>query len=189
MRSLVADFANSVTGVQPSTLAVYERDLVAFSEWSATVVGDEVASVDRRTVRRYLAHLDGSGYARRTIARKMSSLRRFFDWARLAGHITNDPTVGISSPPAPSRLPSVVGDQDLAELLGDEPGGRIELDDDSPRRIADDAVLELLYGSGLRVSEVCDLHTESADLSLGVCLLYTSPSPRDQRGSRMPSSA
>ncbi len=172
VRPLVLNFANSVTGVQSSTRAVYERDLVAFSEWSATVVGNEITSIDRRVVRRYLAHLNTSGYARRTIARKMSSLRRFFAWARLEGHIEDDPTVGISSPPAASRLPNVLSDKDLAELLGDDPSPRVQKDDDSPRRIQDDCVLELLYGSGLRVSEVCDLHTESADLSLGVIRVW-----------------
>ena len=168
----MSDFAKSVTGVQSSTLAVYERDVVAFGEWTATVVDGGVSAVDRRVIRRYLAYLDSSGYARRTIARKMSSIRRFFEWARLAGHIAVDPTVGISSPPAPSRLPNVVGDQDLAELLGDDPASRVDQNDESPRRVQDDAVLELLYGSGLRVSEVCDLHTESADLSLGVVRVW-----------------
>ena len=172
MRELVSAFAGSVTGVQDSTLAVYRRDLDAFAEWTTETLGDDVAAIDRRAVRRYLAHLDGSGYARRTIARKMSSLRRFFEWARAQELVEDDPTVGISSPPAPSRLPTVVGDQDLAELLGDDPSPRVGVNDDSPRRVQEDAVLELLYGSGLRVSEVCNLDTTSADLTLGVVRVW-----------------
>lgn len=172
MRELVPAFADSLTGVQASTAAVYKRDLNAFAEWASSIDRNELTSVDRRVVRRYLAHLDTSGYARRTTARKMSSLRRFFQWARKAGHITEDPTIGISSPAASSRLPNLVGDGDLAELLGDDPSPRAPKGDTSPRRIQEDAVLELLYGSGLRVSEVCSLDTDSADLALGVVRVW-----------------
>ena len=172
VREHVSAFAASLTGVAPSTKAVYERDILAFVEWGVDLSLTELTNVDRRAVRRYLAHLDSSGYARRTISRKMSSLRRFFDWARTAGHIENDPTVGISSPPASSRLPNVLGDQDLAELLGDDPSPRAPEGEASPRRIQEDAILELLYGSGLRVSEVCDLQTDSADLQLGVVRVW-----------------
>ena len=172
MRELVPSFVDSLSGVQASTIDVYARDLLAFGEWSDEIVGPDIESIDRRVIRNYLAHLDASGYARRTIARKMSSLRRFFGWARVEGLVEDDPTVGISSPPASSRLPNVLGDSDLAELLGDDPSPRAEVDDDSPRRIRDDAILELLYGSGLRVSEVCDLQTDSADLQLGVIRVW-----------------
>ncbi len=172
MRELISVFSDSLTGVQPSTAAVYKRDVNAFVEWSESIDRGHIASVDRRVIRRYLAHLDTSGYARRTTARKMSSIRRFFQWARRAGHLEDDPTVGISSPAASSRLPNLLGDQDLAELLGDDPSPRAPALDDSPRRVQEDAVLELLYGSGLRVSEVCSLNTDSADLELGVVRVW-----------------
>ncbi len=176
MREHVSAFAEQLTGVQPSTRSVYRRDLDAFVEWCEQIgrasAETGVDGIDRRVIRRYLAQLDQSGYARRTIARKMSSLRRFFEWARTEGVITDDPTVGISSPAASVRLPTVLGDRELAELLGDDPSPKIDLDDTSPRRLQDDAVLELLYGSGLRVSEVCDLNTDSADLHLGVIRVW-----------------
>jgi len=66
VRNHVSAFANSVTGVQDSTLAVYRRDLEAFADWLVENGRDEVTAIDRRVVRRYLAHLDGAGYARRT---------------------------------------------------------------------------------------------------------------------------
>ena len=172
VRQLVPDFTDSLTGVQASTVAVYRRDVLAFAEWAGDLGRGDLDAVDRRVVRRYIAHLDTSGYARRTISRKMSSLRRFFDWARTEAHIAADPTIGISTPPAPSRLPNVIPDRDLAELLGDDPSPRAPIEDDSARRIRDDAILELLYGSGLRVSEVCDLDTESADLELGIIRVW-----------------
>lgn len=163
MEALVGGFIRTLTGVSPGTARVYERDVRAFTEWLARGGVDDLRRVDRRRLRRYLAYLDTRSYARRTISRKMSSLRRFFDWARRAGHIDSDPTVGLSTPGASRTLPSVLTDRDLASLLGDTESAA-SAEPDSARRRRDDAVLELLYGSGLRVSEVCSLNLDSVDV-------------------------
>ena len=165
MESLVPAFVSSLHGVSESTAAVYQRDVTAFVTWSEELGVGDISNVDRRQIRRYLGYLDQAQYARRTIARKMSALRRFFAWARLRGHITADPTVGLSTPSSGSRLPSVVSDDDLSELLGDSSNVRLDDDADSPRRLRDDAIVELLYGSGLRVSELCSLTASSIDLN------------------------
>ncbi len=172
MELLVPAFVSSLHGVGESTAAVYRRDVNAFVSWSAELGVGDIGAVDRRHVRRYLGHLDQAQYARRTIARKMSSLRRFFEWSRIRGHIDADPTVGLSTPSSGSRLPSVVGDDDLAKLLGDSSNIRLDDDPDSPRRRRDDAVVELLYGSGLRVSEVCSLTSEAIDLQAGTIRVW-----------------
>jgi site-specific recombinase XerD len=172
MQNFVAEFVHSLTGVSDATASVYRRDLLAFAEWLDDRGADRLDQIDRRLVRRYLAHLDAEGYARRTIARKMSGLRRFFDWARRAGHLDADPTVGLSTPGASRHLPSVLTDKELGGLLGDEPSGRVDEHDDSPDRLRDDAVLELLYGSGLRVSEVCSLDRNSVDLRTGIVRVW-----------------
>ena len=164
MELLVPAFVSSLHGVSESTAAVYQRDVNAFVAWSVELGVGDISRVDRRQIRRYLGYLDQAEYARRTIARKMSALRRFFAWARLRGHITADPTVGLSTPSSGSRLPSVVSDDDLSELLGDSSNVRLDDDADSPRRLRDDAIVELLYGSGLRVSELCSLTASSIDL-------------------------
>ena len=165
MELLVPAFVSSLHGVSESTAAVYQRDVNAFVAWSVELGVGDISRVDRRQIRRYLGYLDQAEYARRTIARKMSALRRFFAWARLRGHITADPTVGLSTPSSGSRLPSVVSDDDLSELLGDSSNVRLDDDADSPRRLRDDAIVELLYGSGLRVSELCSLTASSIDLN------------------------
>ena len=163
---------SSLHGVSESTSAVYQRDVNAFVEWSEGLGVTEVALVDRRHVRRYLGHLDQSDYARRTIARKMSALRRFFGWARLRGHIEAEPTIGLSTPSSGSRLPSVLGDDDLAQLLGDVSNVRLSGDPNDPRRLRDDVIVELLYGSGLRVSEVCALEQKAIDLDAGTLRVW-----------------
>ena len=157
-----ACFLRGLTSVADSTAAVYDRDLQAFISWAAGEGVDLPSRVNRRLLRRYLAHLAGEDYARTTIARKVSVLRRYFAWACKQNLCAADPTLGLSSPSIPRHLPKVLPNKELGELLD---GKRAVLEqDDEHRRRRDDAVAELLYGSGLRASEVCGLTLESLQL-------------------------
>ena len=156
-------FVGSLASLGDASRAVYARDLEAFCAWAATSGVAGPGQVDRRVVRRYLGHLDAGGYARRTIARKASVLRRYFDWARRRGLVTRDPTLGLSTPKGDARLPRVLRDDELTVLL-DEPRPAARAVENSVAA-RDDAVLELLYGSGLRVSEVCGLGPGDVDLA------------------------
>jgi site-specific recombinase XerD len=159
----IDEFVASLTSLMPSSVALYRRDLVAFVEWC----GDEGMArpevVDRRVLRRYLVRLDRDRYARRTIARKASVLRRYFDWLRRNDAIDRDPTKGLSAPRGEARLPRVLSGDELDVLLSGS-STRAAADDDQ-LRARDDAVVELLYGSGLRVSELCGLTAGSIDLN------------------------
>jgi site-specific recombinase XerD len=145
-----------------STLAVYARDVTAFASWSAAqqppVRGP--GDVDRALVRSYLAHLNSQHKASRTMARSMASLRRYFGWCVRRGTVVVDPTIGVSAPSGTARLPRVLRADELHQVL-DEPAA--EQDPDSMDR--DGAVLEVLYGSGLRVSELCGLDVDDVDLA------------------------
>ncbi|HEX7094909.1 MAG TPA: tyrosine-type recombinase/integrase [Acidimicrobiales bacterium] len=158
-------FATSLVSLADDTVALYRRDLAAFVAWCGRLGVKHPTRVDRRTLRRYLAFCDTRGYARRTIARKASVLRRYFDWLRRSGVIERDPTAGLSTPRGEARLPRVLRDGELRVLL-DEPVPRGR-GIDPAQRARDDAVLELLYGSGLRVSEVCTLRPGDVDLGRG----------------------
>ena len=151
---------DSLSGVADSTRAVYARDAAAAVEWLETAGSSGPASVDRRALRRYLAHLGANRYAARTITRKVSVLRRYFDWARRTGRIDRDPTLGLAAPRGPSRLPQVLKDDHIRTLI-DKPA---RAGDDDARDARDLAIVELLYGSGLRVSELCGLRYEDLDL-------------------------
>lgn len=156
------DFVRSLTSVSDATAAVYRRDVAAFADWAAANGRQQPTGVDRRVLRSYLGHLVDEGYARRTTARKVSSLRRFFGWASRQGLVPTDPTIGLSAPGRDGRLPRVLHDDELRVLL-DEPRPSV-VDDEVHRRLRDDAVLELLYGSGLRVSELTSLDVDDLDL-------------------------
>ena len=163
-------FAASAVSVSEDTAAMYCREVAAFADWlgqsgggasraSAREMGPE--EVDLRTIRRYLAHLSSQGYARKTVARKASSLRRYFRWAERTGRVSADPTVGTMVPIRERRLPRVLRSEELGILL-DQPRAAVA-DDGRARCQRDNAVLELLYGSGLRVSEVCAIRAGDID--------------------------
>ncbi|MFZ4516808.1 MAG: tyrosine-type recombinase/integrase [Microthrixaceae bacterium] len=160
-----------------STLSVYRRDVRGFAEWAADHGHSDPASIDRAVVRAYLAHVTGRGLASRTIARQAASLRRYFAWAVRTGRVPTDPTVGVSAPSGAARLPRVLRTDELHQLLDERPAVAGAGTEDAPaakdhspdpaEELRDVLALELLYGSGLRVSELCGLDVDSVDLVRG----------------------
>ncbi|MBX3314863.1 MAG: tyrosine recombinase XerC [Actinobacteria bacterium] len=162
-------FLASLTAAAPNTVAAYRRDLADFTAWAAGRSLDAPGSVDRRTLRAYLVDVADRPSAPSTVARRVSALRRYFAWCARTGVIDADPSITLRAPSGPKRLPRVLHDDDLRALL--EPPGSVEsqVGDDADhaadaRRLQDDAVLELLYGSGLRVAELCGLDRRDLDL-------------------------
>jgi len=153
-------FAASLTALSEHTVTAYMSDVRGFAEWAGRSGVDSPAATKRQNVRRYLAYLTTRQYARRSVARKAASLRRYFAWSVRTGLAPVDPTIGLQVSGGDGRLPRVLDRRDLDVLL-DGP-----LPDDEPiwRRHRDDAVLEVLYGSGVRVSELTSLDLGSIDL-------------------------
>jgi site-specific recombinase XerD len=154
-------FLQSLTSVAPATREAYGRDIEAFVIWAERADVEGPASVDRMMLRRYLAYLATRRYAPRTVARRASALRRYFGWLARTRRIEINPSSGLRAPKGESRLPRVLRGDELRVLLDDPPA--IVDDDDEPVRLRDDAVLELLYGSGLRVAELCGLKIGDVD--------------------------
>lgn len=162
------EFAASLTSSAANTVAAYRSDLVAFIGWAAR--GDVYSphQVDRTLLRRYVASLTTRQFAKRTVARKVSSLRRYFGYLRREGVLVADPSSALRAPSGEGRLPRVLDHSDVSTLLdGPTP-------DDEPhwRRLRDDAVLEVLYGSGVRVGELCGLDLDSLQLAAGAVSVW-----------------
>ena len=157
----LGSWLDSLSSVADSTRAVYARDASAAAGWLAEAGVAGPASVDRRVLRRYLAELSTHGYAARTVTRKVSVLRRYFDWARRTGRTEADPTLGLAAPRGPSKLPQVLKDDQIRTLIDKPAKAGAEADRDA----RDLAIVELLYGSGLRVSELCGLRRGDLDLA------------------------
>jgi integrase/recombinase XerC len=121
--------------------------------------------VERLTLRRYLAYMSTRRYARQSIAQAAAALRRYFRWLQKRGEVAGDPSSGLSARAGPGRLPRVLPLSEVAMLLEHPPPVPRSLPD--AVRLRDDAVLELLYGSGLRVSELCGLCDNDLDLPGG----------------------
>jgi len=159
-------------GVGLGNLAVssrhaYLRDLSQFVSWAEVEQMRGPSDVGRTELRRYLARGAAHSLSAATIKRQVSVLRRYFRWATDIELIESDPTLGLSAPSGPSRLPRVLRHDEITVLL-EEPVTRAE----PPWGWRDDALLELLYGSGLRVSELCGMDTSSVDLDRRVARVW-----------------
>lgn len=157
----IDEFAQALTSLADNTVAAYTSDVRSFAGWCARSDLLEPGAVKRATVRRYLAHLTTRQFARRSIARKTAAIRRYYRWLIANGIVQIDPTNGVSVSAGGGRLPRVLDQRELSGLL-DAPRADGEPD---WRRRRDDAVLELLYGSGLRVGELCGLRVSSVSIA------------------------
>jgi len=168
------DFLRSLTAAAPNTVAAYRRDLAAFCEWAGRAEVAGPGAVDRLLLRRYLSYLATRRYSRRTIARRASALRRYFGWLQRTGLVAADPSRGLSAPQGDGRLPTVLRRSDLDALLVPPAG------DDEPVALRDQAVVELLYGSGLRVAELCGLRQGDLDLGRRLAVVWGKGSKQRQ---------
>lgn len=153
----IVEFERSLTASAANTRSAYRRDVELFAEWMLDISVDAAPSrATREDVRLYLAALHDSGATSRTIARRIASLRRYFTWSIRTGMVDIDPTDGVHTPKASGRLPRPLDEKTIVTLL-------TSTDPDAPQwRVARDrAVLEIMYGSGLRVSELCSLSLQS----------------------------
>lgn len=147
-------------GLSPRTVAAYlgdARQLAGFCAAFGIVDPDELEPL---VLRRYLAALVGQGYARTSLQRKSSACRRLFGLLARRGLVSRDPSLRLATPRGHARLPKVLRPAQVVALL-EAP------DASTPIGQRDRALLELLYGSGARVSEAVGLDVDAVDLASG----------------------
>lgn len=145
--------------LSPHTVEAYRSDLRGLVTFLGRA-GSSVATATHPLLRRWLAHLRTRGYARSSIARKAASVRSFYRFLARRGVVRRNPASLLSAPKIPALLPSVLKAGE-AEALMEAPS------EDDPWVLRDRAVLELLYASGLRVSELCGLDLGDVDVVQG----------------------
>ena len=145
----------------PETLRAYVTDLDTFISWANERGLSEPSSVTRRDVRDYVAFLVRRGGERTSVARRTATLRGFFAFLARRGLVTTNPAAGLSAPKPHKKLPELVIREQLDELLDADWG-------DDPVALRDRAICELLYGAGIRVSELCSLDLDDLDDVAGV---------------------
>ncbi|MFC5299989.1 site-specific tyrosine recombinase XerD [Azospira restricta] len=151
-------------GLARTSLASYRSDLAQFARWLAAAGQPGVAVADEAAVTRYIAEL--SRTLRTTSQmRHLSTLRRYYRWLLVERRVGEDPTRRIANPARPARLPKPISEAQVETLLAAPPVG-------TPLGQRDRAMLETLYATGLRVSELVGLKLHELSLDMGLVRVF-----------------
>ena len=158
---VLAAFCRHVTfrlGLSEATARAYESDVRSLLEFleSRHLV---LASLELKTLRAWLATMNRRGLNSSTVQRRVSSTKRFCEWATGEGMLAVDPALRLSAPKGASQLPTILTQRQAASLMTVAE----RADDDPVAVLSDRAVVELLYASGLRVSELCGLDIDDVN--------------------------
>ncbi|MCH8051409.1 MAG: tyrosine recombinase XerC [Chloroflexi bacterium] len=152
VRYLVAE-----KNLSPLTLRNYRSDLLHFARYLEDEEGVPVLEADRTMARRYLGTLKESGMATASLTRKVSTIRSFYRFLVREGKVESTPLTGIVAPKREQRLPTILSKNDLNALIE-------SADETTPSGLRNRAMLEMMYASGVRLSEIVGLNVRSIDL-------------------------
>lgn len=159
------DYITEEKGYSANTLAAYRNDLSQFMDYLGTRVSTW-DDVDRTLILDYIMHMKSDQeYASSTVARKVAAIKSFFHYLVEQGKLEDDPTATLDSPKVRKRLPKSIDQRDLERLL-EEPSR-----EQTPKALRDRALLEILYATGLRVTELVSLNVDDVDLASGTLRL------------------
>lgn len=163
LRDVIAAYLDHLTNrnVSANTLRAYRGDLNALDAWLVANGYVRAEDVDLRALRSWLGSLAVAGAERTSLARRAASVRGCFSWAHANGLLASDPALSLRSPRPAKRLPETLSKAETFEMLRAAIATADE--DDSVRGVRDVAILELLYASGIRVSELCGLDLDAVD--------------------------
>ena len=164
MRTQVEEFLHYVAvekGYSEHTVAAYRNDLTQFLAYLADVDVSSWQDVGRDHIQDYVLFLNGRGYASSTVARKVAAVKSYFHFLVVDGVLGDDPTAAVDSPPVDKHLPRPLSPDEMARLL------RAPAKSNSPKALRDSALLELMYATGMRASEVIGLKVSAVDLEDG----------------------
>ena len=162
MREQIKEFLEFLAvdkGYSENTLAAYRNDLSQFCAYvEPRASGWD--KVDQDTILDYVMFMKGEQeYASSTVARKVAAIKSFFHYLADRGEIQDDPTATLDSPKVRKRLPKAISQEDMERLLKEAAR------EDTPKALRDRALLEVLYATGLRVTELVSLNVEDANLA------------------------
>ena len=143
-----------------NTIISYKNDLLQllnYLEDHKIIKGNNIQSIDRSIMRKYIVYLKKYDYSIRSICRKISTIRSFFKFISREGIVNIDPTINLITPKINKKLPYFLYLQEINKLIETPPGHTIF-------GIRDRAILELLYGTGMRVGELVNLNIHDIDL-------------------------
>ncbi|ADG98418.1 integrase family protein [Segniliparus rotundus DSM 44985] len=152
-------------GRSPNTVRAYLGDLRAYfgpavdgNDQDDTAAHEVLGAVTIADLRGWLSEMTAEGASRATLARRASGMKTFFEWAMRNGLAEHDPTARLSTPKLRRTLPHVLRQDQAEQALGPAPHQR-----EGPLALRDQLILELLYGTGMRVGELCGLDLDDID--------------------------
>lgn len=157
---LFLDFARVEKGLAANSIESYRRDLTEFSAFLHRR-GKSPSAVDRDDIRAFLKELYDRHLVARSVARHLVSLRNLFRFLVREGRLTGDPTADVEAPKLDQSLPKYLTAEEVEQLLA-------QPDVSTPRGLRDKAMLELLYATGMRVSELVHVGAADFDMGLGI---------------------
>ncbi len=167
-------YISDVRGYSSNTLAAYRNDLTQFLAFLRGRV-DSWNEVNREVIIDYIMSMKADQeYASSTVARKVAAIKSFFHYLLDRGKLEDDPTATLDSPRVRKRLPRAISAQDLARLLAEPARNQ------TPKALRDRALLEILYASGLRVTELVSLNVDDVNLA-SATLRVVRPKDKSER--------
>lgn len=154
------DYIKNVKGASKNTILSYSRDLNRFLDFCEECEVTNLKKITSTQLNSYIIKLENDGRATSTISRNIASMRSFFQYLFKSGYINNDPSDVISPPKTDKKNPSILSFEEI-ELLLNQPS------DIDNKGIRDKAMLELLYATGIRVSELMKLKKKDVNISMG----------------------
>ena len=142
------------------TLDAYRRDLTALTAWTDDAGRGELRTLQGDDIRAFVAAGHRGGLSPKSLQRRLSACRSFYQWLLKHGHVVANPAAGVRGPKAPRALPQVLDVDEATQL--------VEVPVDAPLGLRDRALLELFYSSGLRLSELVGLRWRDLDLDGGL---------------------
>lgn len=146
--------------VSSSTLSSYRRDLEKFFEYLLKRKVTDTKKVNKTEILTYLLQMQKMGKKTATVSRSLASLRSYFGFLNRSGIIKKDPTLGVDSPRAEKKLPDILTADEINRLL-------LAPDSKEVKGMRDRAMLELLYATGIRASELVNLNMSDLNLDMG----------------------
>src|SRR5574338_1129133 len=161
-RAMIEEFLDHLAVERQSskhTIDAYRRDLQTLADWAKSQHVDDVVALQAAQLRAFIADEHRRGLTPKSLQRRLSACRSFYQWLLRHGRIAANPAASLRAPKAARKLPQVLDVDEAVQL--------VEVPTDAPLGLRDRALLELLYSSGLRVSELCALRWHDLDLTEG----------------------
>ena len=184
MLDLIGAYENYLTKVKQAsgnTVASYMRDIRQFAGWLHDEEQREVVEATQNDIRSFLEHLESEGRSAATRSRALASLKNFYTYVVSSGFLTESPVVEVKVDRGEKKLPQILTSREI-ELLLAQPSS-VE-----PKGIRDKAMLEVMYATGIRVSELISLDIDHVNLESGIIKCQSGkkavPSPCIPRRSR-----